>query len=514
VEFWLLLFGLGFIHETAHGLTCKHYGGEVHSMGLMFLYLTPAFFVDVTETWISATKLQRLATIMAGIWIEMVICGFAMIVWTNTAPGGFLHDFTYKVILITGVAVVVMNLNPLLKLDGYYFLAEWIGVPDLKERSTAFVIAWFQSFFLRLPVDVPAIPRRRAPLFFLYAVISGGYSYLLLFAFLRFSWNLTSKLLAEFALIPVGYLAFAMFRSRLRSLRGVLAEVWKQHFSPESDSGWRVRPWPIIIALALMVVLFAPIWQVRENAYFLIEAPNPATVHAAVAGRVDAVFVREGEVVRAGQPLLRMASNDVQSLAATADAARGAAHYQAVQAELAGRSIGDAAASQEAASRIGSVALDAQKSLLITAPEDDIVLTQDPAALLHRQVASGEALLSMAGNGPAGESVRLFLPAGALNRIKPGAKVGLELPGSFGILRLRLPTLDGEAVNLPPGLIPHQDYKGVTLPVFYSARIALPPAAGNLPLGTAGIAKVFGERRSLASRFGDNVINLVRAHVW
>ena len=39
VEFWLLLFVMGFIHETAHGLTCKHFGGEVHSMGLLFLYL-------------------------------------------------------------------------------------------------------------------------------------------------------------------------------------------------------------------------------------------------------------------------------------------------------------------------------------------------------------------------------------------------------------------------------------------------------------------------------------------
>jgi len=76
--FWILFLVIGFFHETAHGLTCKHYGGEVHRMGLMLIYLTPAFFVDVTETWISATKVQRLATIIAGIWIEMVFCGIAI----------------------------------------------------------------------------------------------------------------------------------------------------------------------------------------------------------------------------------------------------------------------------------------------------------------------------------------------------------------------------------------------------------------------------------------------------
>jgi putative peptide zinc metalloprotease protein len=137
--FWLLFLVIGFFHESAHGLTCKHFGGEVHKMGLMLIYLTPAFFVDITETWISATKLQRLATIIAGIWVEMIFCGIAMIVWTNTQAGQMLHDFSYEVILITGLAVIVVNLNPLIKLDGYYFLTESIGVPDLKERSTAFL---------------------------------------------------------------------------------------------------------------------------------------------------------------------------------------------------------------------------------------------------------------------------------------------------------------------------------------------------------------------------------------
>src|SRR6202789_227378 len=172
-EFWVLFLFLGFFHETAHGLTCKHFGGQVHSMGLMFLYLTPCFFVDVTEGWISATRVQRLATIIAGIWVEMTLCSLAMIVWLNTQAGQWLHDFAYEIILLTGIAVVLINLNPLIKLDGYYFLTEFIGIPDLKERSTAFLSGWFQGRVLRLPVEVPVIPRRRLPLFVLYAFASG-----------------------------------------------------------------------------------------------------------------------------------------------------------------------------------------------------------------------------------------------------------------------------------------------------------------------------------------------------
>jgi putative peptide zinc metalloprotease protein len=511
-EFWFLLFGLGFIHETAHGLTCKHYGGEVHSMGLMFLYLTPAFFVDVTESWISATKVQRLATIIAGIWIEMTICGFAMIVWTNTQPGQFLHDFMYKVILITGLAVVVMNLNPLLKLDGYYFLTEAIAVPDLKERSTAFVSAWFQSRVLRLPVEVPPIPRRRAPLFVVYAIVSGAYSYLLLFTVIRFSYNLTSKVLAEFALIPAGALAFFVFRSRLNALRAVLAQVW----GGVRGSAFRLSPRAFAAAVVLLVLLFAPILRDREDAWFVVEPPESATVHAAVSGQVESVFVREGEHVRAGQPLMRMSSNDASALVSVAEAATGSVRSEAFEAQLKGRSIGSSAAGQAAATRSISLAREAQTSLLITAPADAVVLTADPDALVHRTVGYGQALLTLATGAPAaGSSVRLFVPAGALRHVRPGAEVALAVPGRFSLTRLTLAPLEGEAVALPAGLIAHQDYKGIELPTFYTARLSLPDGdEAGLPLGTAGRAKIFGARRSVASRVAGVLVNLVRAHVW
>src|SRR5262249_17430532 len=154
---------------TAHGLTCKHYGGQVHSMGLMFLYLVPCFFVDVTESWVFGTKMQRIATVIAGIWLELTLCGIAMIFWLNSPAGGLLHTIMYEFILLTGIAAVAINLNPLIKLDGYYLLTEIIEIPDLKERSTAFLSAWFQARVLRLPLDVPVVPRRRAGLFAVYA---------------------------------------------------------------------------------------------------------------------------------------------------------------------------------------------------------------------------------------------------------------------------------------------------------------------------------------------------------
>jgi putative peptide zinc metalloprotease protein len=508
VEFWLLFLMLGFLHESAHGLTCKHFGGQVHSMGLMFLYLAPCFFVDVTESWVSATRVQRLATIIAGIWVEMTLCSFAMIVWLNTQSGQWLHDFAYEIILLTGVAVIVINLNPLIKLDGYYFLTEFIDIPDLKERSTAFLSGWFQGRVLRLKVDVPVVPRRRVLLFVLYAFASGLYSYLLLFAVIRFTYNIASNWLAEFALIPAGALAFGVFRSRLRSLGDLVSRFWTRHFG----DGFRWRPLHFTAGTVLLVLFFLPVWRDREGAMFVVEPARSETVHAAIRGRVDAVLVHEGEQVRAGQPLLRMTSVAAASMRSAATAQTDATRFEAFDAQVRRQSIGTAASGQDEAASATSIAGSAQSSLLVTAPEDGVVLTVDPAALLNQDVASGQSLLALAEAGP--RMVRVFVPASALDRIPPHAEVALAPPGRFSIIRLPLVQMESEAVILPPGLVANQDYKGIVLPTFFCARILLPASAEALPIGTGGRAKIFGRRRSLAQRCATVVINLVRAHVW
>lgn len=507
-EFWVLFLFLGFFHETAHGLTCKHFGGQVHSMGLMFLYLTPCFFVDVTEGWVSSSRMQRLATIIAGIWVEMTLCSFAMIVWINTQAGERLHNFAYEIILLTGIAVVLINLNPLIKLDGYYFLTEFIGIPDLKERSTAFLSGWFQGRILGLPVEVPVIPRRRLPLFVLYAFTSGLYSYLLLYAVIRLTYNVGYNFFAEFAIIPAGALTYGLFKSRLRSLRRVAGSFWELHFA----EGFRWRPIHLAAIAAVLTFTFVPIRRDRESAVFVVEPANTANLHSVVSGRIDAVLVREGEQVKAGQPLLRMTSVTASSMTSAASAQTGAAQFQAFDAQLRRQSIGSASAEQEAAARSAGLAQTVQSSLFVTSPAAGVVLTEDPSALLHQNVATGQSLLALAESGP--RIARVFVPVSELNRIPDHAEVSLAPAGRFSSIRLQLTPMHGEAVSLPEGLIPHQDYKGIILPTYYSSRIVLPASQDNLPLGSSGDAIIFGKRRSLFQRGLDFATNLLHAHIW
>ncbi len=128
--------------------------------------------------------------------------------------------------LITGVAVVVVNMNPLIKLDGYYAFSEILGFSDIKEKSTAYLSSWVRRYVFRLPVEVEYVPRRRRTLYVVYAILSGLYSYALLFAVVRFSRNVFLNYSREWAFLPALALAYFIFRSRIRAFVRFMKTVY------------------------------------------------------------------------------------------------------------------------------------------------------------------------------------------------------------------------------------------------------------------------------------------------
>ncbi len=72
---------------------------------------------------------------MAGIYIEAILCTIATALWVATYPDTLLHELAYKTMLFTGVSTVFFNINPLVKIDGYYALCSLIEIPELREES-------------------------------------------------------------------------------------------------------------------------------------------------------------------------------------------------------------------------------------------------------------------------------------------------------------------------------------------------------------------------------------------
>jgi putative peptide zinc metalloprotease protein len=132
----LLNYVMTFFHECGHALTCKHYGRHVPKGGLMLYMGAPAFFVDTTDIWM-APKRARILTSLAGPFTTLLL-GSLVTVVAGLLPSLAFSEVLFKAALI-GYAGALMNVNPLLELDGYYALVDWLEIPMLRKRSLAFI---------------------------------------------------------------------------------------------------------------------------------------------------------------------------------------------------------------------------------------------------------------------------------------------------------------------------------------------------------------------------------------
>jgi CRP-like cAMP-binding protein/Zn-dependent protease len=125
-----------FCHELGHALVIVHNGRRIRSAGFQIYFGSPAFFVESSDG-LMMDRRQQILESFAGPFAQIVLAGIASIVaWTF--PGWILSETMYK-FAVLNYLVVIMNLIPLLELDGYYILADLIEVPDLRERSLAFM---------------------------------------------------------------------------------------------------------------------------------------------------------------------------------------------------------------------------------------------------------------------------------------------------------------------------------------------------------------------------------------
>src|SRR5256884_5117449 len=78
---WFVILLVGITHEFAHGLTCKHYGGEVHEVGFLLMFLLPCFYCNVSDTWLMPEKWKRLWVALAGGYCHLcfwAVAGFVL----------------------------------------------------------------------------------------------------------------------------------------------------------------------------------------------------------------------------------------------------------------------------------------------------------------------------------------------------------------------------------------------------------------------------------------------------
>ncbi len=292
--FWCSLAVVKVIHEFGHGLTAKHYGGEVHEMGMLFLVLTPALYCDVTDSWLLPNKWKRIWISAAGIFVECFLASCATFVWWY-AQDGLLKSLSMATMFICSVNTIMFNANPLLRYDGYYVMADWLEIPNLRIKSTQFFSYLFQEKVLGLEIPVQSyMPRSRRFLFVTYAVASYLYRWVVTFSIIFF----LTQFLKKWGLQSIGYMMAAgslvplLFMPIYQMIKFVRTPGRMRKVKKARAAGFFAVAGAIVAGILLIPT------PLRVQGTLVLKAAKPQELYAEVPGRLVELNVRDGEWVK------------------------------------------------------------------------------------------------------------------------------------------------------------------------------------------------------------------------
>jgi putative peptide zinc metalloprotease protein len=479
-------------------------------MGFALIYLTPAFFTDTTEGVVLCPPFERVLITVAGVWSEFYLCTAATIIWWGTPPGSVAHDFAYVMMLMTGIATLLLNWNPLMKLDGYYILCDIIGVLDLKEHSTAYVSAWVKRHVWRLPVEVPYVPKRRRLGFTVYAVASGLYSYTVLFILASFVGNVFRNFNADWSFIPELGTGALIFRSRIRSAVNLMKFIYLD----KKDRIWsgltsqRLR-WAVI---GVVVLLFLPLWRESISGRFVLEASDRVVIRAQVAGIVEKVYAEEGEAVMSGESLVQLRNAFLDSKRARGEADYRIAADEVKSAELHYAGTGGALQKRDQLAQDNRILASEMATLDLRTPITGVLATPRLTDRLGGYVTAGTEVAEVVDTR--NMRARIYVSEYEMHKYRPNSAALLQVDGIFQKWSARLQTVSPTSSQIAPGLIDLEKFKGMNLPTFYAIDLLVNNTDGRLKPGMVGTARVYGRRRSIAGFVYRAVADFTGRKLW
>ena len=335
-----VVFTLVTAHEFAHGLTCRHFGGEVRDMGFMLIYFQPALYCNVSDAWLFPKKSQRLWVGFAGPFFELFLWGLATMTWRVTESGTWINQISLLAMAVSGIKTL-FNFNPLIKLDGYYLLSDWLDIPNLRRKSFRY-LGDFLGSLGGLARPLPEVPRRERRIFLAYGLIAYGFSISLL--------TYVILTVGKFLIFEQQRMAFLLFTVavglRLRRRFGRLfpgkpkrkaagpvtppvpngeptdpatpgkATVPAKVSSRESKRRF-AKLWRVLLkvagATALVLLLFLGRTQLRVAGSVSVLPHDNADVRAEIDGIVEEIYVDEGQAVSKGDLIARLFDRDVRA---------------------------------------------------------------------------------------------------------------------------------------------------------------------------------------------------------
>lgn len=290
------------IHELGHAYASKRYGLHVPTMGVAFMVMWPVLYTETSEAWRLRERGPRLLIGAAGMLAELSVAILASLAW-GLSPDGPFRSAMFLLAGTTWVMTLAINLNPFMRFDGYFLLSDWLGIPNLHERS--FALGRWQLRRSLFGWQAP-LPEHFSP---------GRHRFMMIFAWSVWLYRLL--LFLGIALL-VYYFFFKLAGIFLMAVelawfigRPIWREVREWHRQRERFH-WNPRLLMTLSILGLVLLLLA---IPRPHLMLLpatLQAANSQTLYPHSGARMQQLMVNDQQQVTEGQLLLRLNSPELQ----------------------------------------------------------------------------------------------------------------------------------------------------------------------------------------------------------
>jgi len=479
LSLWVTIYAVIAIHEMGHGLTCRHFGGEVHEIGFLLLFFQPCLYCNVNDAWLLDKKWKQVAVTVAGGYIEYFLASVAAIGWVLTAPGSAINTICFQVMSVGALSTILFNLNPLIKLDGYYLLADFLGTPNLRERAFAWVKYLASRYIFRVAGEEPQATRREQKIFLLYGLLAGIWTTSTMLGLLYMIRNVALNFFPQVATLVTVLGVWKFFGAQIKKAGGFLFTWYAQKRTVLRDPRWR-RRFALGVAVGLLLLLVPVPFTIGGGCS--LEPSFVRVIRAQSHGMVRQFLKSDGEMVQAGDPIiqlenkivennLKMVTLEVERLEYNARDAlvRESPLLSGIRRELASKRQ-----DQEEVSKVVD-----SLELRYEYPESGVLSCKDEVVRTHAFIKKGEEVCQVVGTSTLTLSIQAR--ENMVRFIAPGQ------PVSFKLLSNPLPTYQGKVRRIRA--VPQPDPYNPKARI-YTVDMVLENAKGELQPGLSGLAKI------------------------
>ena len=501
------------LHELGHAYTAVRLGCQVPAIGLAFMLMTPMLYTDVTDAWRLPSRRQRMRIDFAGVAVELMIACVATFLW-SFLPDGITKSTAFLFATSSLLMSLAINLSPFMRFDGYFILADLVGIPNLQPRAFA-VARWkLREILFALKAPCPEdMPGGKIWALTAYAWATWIY---------RFGLYLGIAALVYYHFFKaLGIVLFAVEVAVF--LAGPFIFEFKEWYKMRQYIS-RSRRWLIPAGLAGLGALAAVLpWSTRIDIPVIVEPASFARMYAPRAAFIEAVYVAQGQTVEAGAPLVLLHSDQLQHdiQIVETEIARAKAQLARLTVDDADREnrvvIGRELASQQ--SKLQGLHNE-EGELTVLSPFAGRVLELNPELHAGRSIGQKEMIaligtdLVFLARGYVSEADLMRLNAGTSGRLIPenfmrqGAAVtvrDISLKGAQAIDIPDLASTNGGRIAVQPD----QQHRLVPASAVYAVTLSVDGQLNPPGQRYRAIAQVHGEAESFAIRFWRQVAKVL-----